>query len=157
MTRKQDILHVSAHDVLLLAADAVVPLPTRHLQRCSKNDDHRRRPSTLVVVCTATPFDTYLHVDAENSGAFWCCAFCCSTRVSGRWSQPCTAPLPLSSVFAHVLKCYTSGRRKTARCVAWNSISTSGTATATAWQQHQWLLQTYSWAAEDNRKLLVHW
>jgi len=39
---------VATHDVLFLAADAVVPLATRHIQRCNNCDD------------LATPFDTHV-------------------------------------------------------------------------------------------------
>ena len=37
ITTKQDILHVATHDVLILAADAVVPPATRHIQRGNKS------------------------------------------------------------------------------------------------------------------------
>jgi len=38
-TIKADILHVAAHHMMILAADAVVPFPTRHVRSCSSSPD----------------------------------------------------------------------------------------------------------------------
>jgi len=39
------VLHVAAHDMMVLATDAVVPLPTRHF-RCKNSPDRPQKDST---------------------------------------------------------------------------------------------------------------
>jgi len=61
--RKADILHVAAHDMMILAADAVVPLPTRHVRSSATHRIDRRKhyeDEDSTDQLAATPFDMHV-------------------------------------------------------------------------------------------------